>query len=213
MWPFKKAYQQKHDFKWLRNVLPLQNQFDYTPDRIWLERHPFVWLFVYDEMLRDRSLYHLIQEESVYGGVAFTSSDWTMWKKKLGEETFPIALNGSSVGRRGRIKGEIHLVRPHVFWSLLDKRFLNGVEFRRERVKVLVPYHIQSQGVTIDHNEFVKELRVHMYVGISEYWNNQIDGGFMFSQVKQFKPNVTWADGHKMGEYFYYSRLEYGTNF
>lgn len=209
MWPFRKKY----DFKWLRNVLPLQNQFEYTPDRLWLERHPFVWLFVYDEMMRGRSLYHLIGEDSVYGGVAFTSPDWTMWKKKLGEESFAISMNGSSLGKRGRVKGEIHLIRPHVLWNTLDKRMLNGVEFRRERVHVFVPYHLQHGGMSIDSNEFVQELRVHMYVGIPEVWNNQIDNGYLFSPVARYKPRVNWVDGHVMGEYYFYSRLEYATNF
>lgn len=221
MWPFKRKYLDKYaDFKFLRSVVPLQNQFEYTPDRLWLERHPGVLLFVYDETMRSRSLYHLI-EESVYLGVAFTSPDWTLWKKKLGEETFPIALNGQSVGKtdrkgirqEGRIKGEVHLVQPHVLWNTLDRRMLNGIEFRRERVKVLMPYHIQTKGVTIDHNEFIKELRVHMYVGVPEYWNNQLDDGFSFTHVRRFQPKVNWVDGNDMGRYFFYSRLEYETNF
>ena len=219
MWPFRKQKQIFPSFDWVcKNIPPPGvgmngDKVDFTPDRLWLERHEWRLLFVYDEMMHSRRLYHLIGEESINLGKAFTADEgWVMWKKKLGEETFPIAMQ-SSLGQQRRVKGEIHAVRPHVFWNLLDRRMMNGIEFRRERVPLIVPYHVQERGVTIDHNEFVQPVKAYTYVGVKEYWEPQLDGGYMFSPVQAFKPKVNWVDGHVLKSYYYYSRLEDATNF
>lgn len=209
MWPFKPKY----DFKWLRNKLPLHQTPDYTPDHLWLERHEWCLLFVYDEMQLNRRKYDLIREDSVNLGKAFTCPNWNMFKKKLGDETFPIALYDMNLAPKCRIKGELHAIRPHLFWEVLDKKYFNGIEFRRERVKLIRPYHLQEKGVTIDHNEFIAETRAHMYVGINEYWLDQIDAGYLYSPVKTFSPKVKLADGHILGDYYCYSRLEDATNY
>ena len=208
----------KYDFKWLRTAGIVKSpQENFTPDFLWLERHEWRILFVYDEMMHGRKLYDLIKDESINLGKAFTDDDnFVLWKKKLGEETFPIAVQGCPLGKQRRIKGEIHAIRPHLFWNVLDKRMLNGIEFRRERVKVLVPYHYisdENKGQTIDHNEFIHRLSTFMYVGNRTYWEPQFDGGYSYSTVKAFNPKVKWVDGHTMNEYYYYSRLEDETNF
>ncbi|MDE1830346.1 MAG: hypothetical protein KGI25_08485 [Thaumarchaeota archaeon] len=224
------------DFDWVRENIPSRSQVEYTPDFMWLERHEWCLIFFYDEMMSNRRLYEkFIKEDSLNLGKAFTNScDWSLWKKKLGTETFPIALEGadrvysgpgiSSVklnrmdpskvtqGILGRIKGEVHAIRPHIFWKELDKHYLNGVDFTRQRVSVLIPYHIRQGSQTIDHNEFIQELRVWMYVGNRDYWINQLDGGLLYSPVGAFKPKIKWIDGHDIGTYYHYSRLEYDTN-
>ena len=221
MWPFRKKTEEEpfplEERIFLAEHLPKlllpKDNRDLTPDRLWLERHEWRLLFVYCDIMHNRRLYHMIAEDSINLGGAFTETeDWVMYKKKLGEETFPIALK-SDLGIQRRIKGEIHAVRPHLFWNLLDKRFLNGAEFRRERVKLWVPYHIQHSGVTIDHNEFIQRLSAFMYVGVPEYWEPQLDAGYSFAPVGAFKPNVDWVDGKKMNSYYHYSRLEDATNF
>lgn len=226
MWPFKKKDTEPFPLEeriFLAENLPDvvsdipgccgMNRQDRTPDRLWLERHDWRLLFVYCEMMHSRRMYHMLQEDSINLCKAFTETDdWVMYKKKLGEETFPIAFK-SDLGKPLRIKGEIHAVRPHLFWNLLDKRFLNGTEFRRERVKLWVPYHIKHQGVTIDHNEFIQRISAFMYVGVPEYWNTQIDGGYSFAPVSAFKSNKEWVDGKRISSYYHYSRLEDETNF
>lgn len=221
MWPFRKPQIEPFPLEervWLAENLPKllhpKDNRDLTPDRLWLERHEWRLLFVYCEMMHSRRLYDLIREDSINLGKAFTATeDWTMFKKKLGEETFPIAFQ-SKIGKQRRIKGEIHAVRPHLFWNLLDKRFLNGAEFKRERVKLWVPYHVQHNGVSINaYNEFIQPLTAFMYAGITEYWEPQIDDGFEFKPVSAYQPNANWVDGKKMNSYYYYSRLEDETNF
>lgn len=221
MWPFKK----KSLFPssdWVKKNIPSPQTENLTPDFLWLEKHPFCLLFVYDEMMLNRRQYKLIGEDSVNMGHALTADrNWTLWKKRLGEETFPIPLLGEAakgiktapgIGL-GRIKGELHAVRPHLFWEKLDSQYLNGVEFKRERVKLLRPYHLQQDGGTMDCNEFVASTRAWMYVGINDYWVPQLDAGYAYQPVGMYSPRVKWVDGHEMGNYYSYTRLEDETNF
>jgi hypothetical protein len=213
----------------LRTHIPEYEQEDYTPDSIWLETHQWVFLFLYDELQRSRSKYDMIKEDSVFMYTAFTEErDYVLWKKRLGEESFPIALRGadklftgSGITSRpiwkmpsgdigpatlGRVKGEIHAIRPDRFWKALDKHYLNGVEFQRERVSVLIPYSVGGE-------RFLKKRRAHMYVGIKDYWSKQLDGGLLFKTVNIYAPKTKWVDGTEMGMYYQYGRLEYETNF
>lgn len=239
VWPFKPA--PLFPTGWVVKNIPRpwdEPATAFTPDFMWLERHEYVLLFVYDELMRNRRHYdELIGKDSLSLAAAFTyDRDLALWKKKLGDETFPIPLLGADRVYRGagitskklhkmvpddlgpgllaRIKGELHAVRPHAFWNGLDKHYLNGVEFQRQRVKVLVPYRLQLDGVGVDHNVYVQEVRCWMYIGIKDYWRNQLDGGMYFTPVGAYFPrSPVTKDGHVMGVYYAYTRLEEDTNF
>lgn len=227
MWPF----QANGKFAEIKSIVPKFHADDYTPDRLWLERHEWKYLFVYDELMLNRRKYELIKEDSVRMWQAFTEEDqFALWKKKLGTETISIPLKGADrvydgpgvtsvkldkidprkikPGILGRIKGEIHAVRPHLFWKVLDKHYLNGIEFKRKRVRLIVPYRVEGSS-----DEFVQKITADMYVGIKDYWSSQLDGGLLFSQVGAFVPNKTIIDAKRIGLYYYYSRLEDATNF
>jgi len=226
MWPFKTNLK----LNGIQRDIPAYTGENYTPDRLWLERHEWVYMFFYDETMLNRKNYKFIREDSFRLWQAFTANDkFVMWKKRLGTETFPIPLEGADkiydgpgvtsvrlnkLGPErikatvmGRIKGEIHAVRPHVLWNTLDRHYLNGLEFRRERVKLIVPYRIKESN-----DEFLKTIKAHMYVGIKDYWSPQLDGGLLYSTVGAFAPNKRIVDGTRIGIYYHYSRLEYGTN-
>jgi hypothetical protein len=235
MWPMKKQIFTPLELDWLNKNRPDPYQEDLTPDFPWLERHEWVYLFVYGEDQRFGRKYDLIKEESFFRATAFTQNDqFAMWKKKLGEETLAIPIEGADrvwdgngvtsrklykmktteqkPGVLGRIKGEWHQVRPWVI-ETLDKAYLNGVEFKRERVKLLVPYRIQQGGVGVDHNEFIKVVKCWMYVGIKDYWIKQLDGGMDFMPVGAYAPRTNVIDGTRIGTYYAYTRLEDETNF
>lgn len=217
MWPFKRKEEpfplEERIFLAANLSDAVSDKMERTPDYLWLERHEWRLLFVYDEMMHSRRLYHLIGEDSINLGKVFTETeDWSVYKKLLGEETFPIAFK-SNIGVPRRVKGELHAVRPHLFWNCLDKRFLNGTEFKRERVKVLFPYRVIVPGGVAHGEEFIQRVSAFMYIGVPEYWEPQIDNGFEFKAVSAFNPKVRWIDGKEMNTYYYYSRLEDETNF
>lgn len=216
------------------SFIPPYDRHEYTPDFPWLERHEWVLLFVYDEMMLNRNNYDAIRENSFSLATAFTKdSDFVMWKKKLGDASFPIPLRGADrvyngpgvtsrkligmghgevrPGIMAPIKGELHAIKPSLFWNKLDKDYFNGLEFVRERVKVLVPYRFQMGSVSVDHNEFVKQITCHMYVGNKNYWIDQLDGGLDFSPVGCFALKEMGEMKHRL--YYNYSKLEYETNF
>ena len=202
MWPFKKTLFK--DQKTINDLIPKIQEVEYTPDFMWLERHRWCLLFLYDESSPKNMC---INPEVLYRGKAFTEvSEWTLWKKKLGTATFPIALRNAGISHNRRIKGNIFAVRPSLFWNGLDSLFENTIEFSRERVKILRP---RRQG----NEQFIDKLTCHMYVGKNDYWINQIDNGYQFGIVKAFNPKVNWIDGYTFGSYYSYTHLEDETNF
>ena len=222
--------------QWIKENIPDPNLPSNTPDLIWLEGAQWRLVFLYDELMKNRRLYEeLIGKDSVCLSNAFTKgTGLALWKKRLGEESFPIALEGAdkipaqrgissvrlskmgpkelSKGILGRIKGEVFAV-PVPVLKKLDNHYENGLLFNRERVRVLVPYHLQYSSQTIDHNELILEVRVWMYVGIKEHWSKELDGGYLYQPVGAYAPHVNWVDGHRIGVYYYYSKQEDGSNY
>lgn len=218
--------------EWVEKNIPHPHEESYTPDKLWLEKHEWCLVFFYD----DGSRKSLLGEDAMFKGGAFTKDhNFVMWKKRLGTESFPIPLDGADrvydgpgitsrpmwkmggnevrPGIRGRIKGSLYAVRPKQFWNGLDKHYFNGLEFTRQRVRVLIPYRVQQGHMGVDHNEFVQEVRAWMYVGVKDYWHKQLDGGLMFTPVGAFAPKNQYSDGRRIGIYYCYTRLEDETNY
>ena len=228
-------FNRKPKFEYIPSAAEVQDFTQYTPDHIWLEKHEWVLLFVYDDLMTNRPRYDWLKDQSFFCGRAFTEDkDYALWKKKLGEFTIPIPLKGADrlykgpgitsvplskmdsnkicPGILGHIKGEVHAIRPQLLWNKLDRHYENRLEFTRKRIKLLVPYRVQNGGVGVDHNEFVKVIKAWMYVGNKDYWNSQLDGGLLYTPVGAYVPNTSNIDGHELSFYYYYSRLEYSTN-
>jgi hypothetical protein len=89
----------------------------------------------------------------------------------------------------------------------LDTHMQNGVQFRRKRVEILYPYRDHAM-VELGQEEILKDLPsgsittkpeqgvrhyvsdermvrlwAFMYVGVPNYWDELIDGGFAFTQI------------------------------
>ena len=183
----------------------------FTFDLWKLENRQFQLLFVYDQMMKHHRMYDpMLSEHSFPIATAFTASrNFSLWKKKLGQGSFPIPLLIPYTRvPRARIKGELHSVLSYRF-SDLDNYKSNGVEFRRKRVKLLVPYVRQERGVGVNDEVFVQKVEAWMYYGRYTYWKEHIDAGYMFKPVSRYEPRMREADGIKMGGYYSFTPKEY----
>lgn len=184
---------------------------EYTPDIQELETRGFQLLFVMGElMVGHRKHDELLNQHSACLSAGFTVHDYVCVLHKLGQVGYPITLEESIRGfRRTRVKGELFAVRSSQFISI-DNYKLNGVEFNRKRIKVVVPYQEVLQGVgetTILPHQQMEVVDAWAYLGNYSYFHNFLDAGYEFVPVNIYKYegiNDTW-----LGEFAYFSEEEY----
>lgn len=184
---------------------------EFTPDLWRLEQRPRHLLFIYDEMMTKMPY----TRRGTLGDPicpAFSKEKFSLWKKKAGKETFPIALDTgfgtiprwaelSQAAPLASIKGELYSVPIEVI-KKLDNSKINGVLFTRRRVKLYVPYQeMNASGNPMQRQSH--EVKAWMYVG-NPLWNDLLDGGYYFSPVKLFNPNDTETD-----QYYFFTIDEY----
>jgi len=181
-------------------------ELNFTPD-IWkLEQYMRQLIFVPDDMKSGGRLNRLLTETSwtptPLHPTCYTHDDYTFWKKDLGDASYPVVLpkdyRPSGYIRKdvipAAIKGELWAIRPSGFLAL-DKQRQNGVQFRRERVMIKYPWRELGWSKTqpvpkISHLEYFTTVTAWMYIGVPEYWDNQIGGIFQTSQMDVFEHDV-----------------------
>ena len=187
------------------------HEVDYTPDLWNLEQYKFQLVFIYDECMRGHKAYDVIKEGSVSIAPCFTNTNYTLWKKKLGRETYPIPLETPYFNvPKARIKGELWAMRPYQIIKL-DKYKQNGVLFQRKRVYVALPYRelrynpeLSGFGSKVLSQQYVRLIKVWMYLGVEDIWNDQLDAGFSFEPVGLYKSASPW-----LNKYYYFGKKEY----
>lgn len=162
----------------------INSELAYTPDASILSRFKRQLFFVYDDMMNGGTKSDLIVEASVSGkwplANVYTDDTFFFWKKELGSESFPVALDkdvtgfyhGNSFDKApAKIWGELYAIRPSQF-KLLDNEKENGVQFIRRQVSVTLPYYHGASKFpdTQTYDD------VWMYVGVHEYWDDQLAG-------------------------------------
>lgn len=189
------------------------NLNSHTPDLAMLEEREHLLLFVTDDMQRGHHNHKLLGDSPEFVMQTTTFDKFSFWRKEAGLESYPIALRTAFTNdvydirtghQRGAppapIRGELFKVRPETFLKL-DKHRLNGVEFKRERVKLNLNFrwvhYSQQHGAHISER-FMQPVRAFMYVGIGTYWMPQIDNNF--SPIRLNRPVVDKDE-------FYYSFL------
>jgi hypothetical protein len=189
-----------------------------SPDLGELEEYAFQLFFAPDRTMRGCSEYSLI-EDSAFLCYAYTLRKYSYWQQRDGS---PIPLLGNTkdvLVPPLKIRGELHAIEPSQFRNL-DIFKDNLVSFRRERVKLLIPhrpiYKIPerySNGKPIPlmpHQTHVGAERISrpvtawMYVGVPEYWEDLLDGGYLFTKVPSFKDKRPW-----LGEFYSMKRETY----
>jgi len=162
-----------------------------TPDVATLEAQALVHVFVYGQMMRKRPQHKkwMGDKNSAYLCYGFTYEPYEMWKKELGKESYPVALEGATPGfPSNRIKGELHTMLPHQVFTL-DRMMENTVQFERRRVRIVIPHYRDMSffGSAQDMPAFQAEdkythslqtptVSAFMYVGKPDYWEPMFNG-------------------------------------
>lgn len=185
----------------------------YTPDIMELEEKDFHLLFVPDEMMVGHRKYdELLNEHSACLHAAFTQNKYTHVLHKLGDQkSYPIMFEENISGMKNvNVKGEVFAVISNHFKKLDDYK-LNGVEFIRKRIPLVVPtsHILQGEGNTqiVPNVEHIKLITAWCYVGNYDYFINYLDGGYAFTPVNTYKSNRDWTK-----EFSYFTEEEYEKN-
>lgn len=219
-----------HEAQWITD------QTKYSPDYGWLEQFEYQLLFSADDTKKNHT-HHCLIEDSEQMAQGFTVDYFNYWLQEAGDERLPIPMRLPS-GKHMRlpmfppplkVKGELHLVRTPQFLGL-DTYKRNTVQFRRQRVNIILPYRdmwkIENTIDPMDHPVAFRPrdlpralqgnahiiysspkchiIRCWMYVGHSGFWDNLFDAGFRgFKTVNYYesKNNNLWAK-----EYYDYPR-------
>lgn len=190
------------DHVWVNNVA---KEVEHTPDMALLNTKEFHLFFIYDEMRYNHPQHSIISDASVNVASGFTLKQFVLWKKKLGKETTAFALRptGSTLERPCKVKGELYAVmRSQV--PQIDTYKQNELIYKRERVRILIPYSVfdKETGALVRESTTLREAW--MYIGISEYWEDQLDAGLFFAQVKSHQYG-------KLGDVSSFTQREYNT--
>jgi len=177
---------------------------DITPDMWRLGQFKWQHLFVTgDENERD------LAAEASFACMpdhptCYTEDKYTLWKKDLGMESHPILLPKTyrPTGfvkwpvEPARVRGELWKIHPEQF-ILLDSYKQNGIQFRRQRVQVILP--AAPVGWRSKAYPIVGDFTIHgvtpawTYVGIAQYWDPQIGGIFASAQLELRQGNRKYA--------------------
>lgn len=188
---------------------------DYSPDFWRMEQFTKQFIFVCGDMMTNGDNNWMVAEACVnrvpeYPGHVYTDDLFTFWKKDLGINSYPIILpnNYRPTGfvrwpvEPLPIKGELWGIIPYQFKKVLDEHHQNGVVFRRERIRIRLPiieigWTARTSNPTSDEkiplpkmHERYNTCMAWAYIGIPEYWDNQIGGIFARSQLSPCENDI-----------------------
>lgn len=157
----------------------------YTPDLNQLERKVGHLVFICDETMKAHFRHYIIKDATDTNVRAFTYDNLTLIKKDLGKASQVIPLTTRYAGAPyARIRGELYVLAPKQFIEL-DNYKLNGVQFQRVRVKLLIPYRKLSFDWWAKDKSMYEQavaqtpfwddtVEAWMYIGLKDYWDEKI---------------------------------------
>lgn len=188
-----------------------------TPD-IWkLEQSMYQLIFLPDDMMEGKVNHHLIEgairNDKPVHPACFTFERYTMFKKDLGDLSFPIPMERTYEPTNwlrvrptpAKIKGQLFaILSPRII--KLDIHRQHGVQFIRKRQEISLPYREVSFNDKSDAELYSKlpvispyrlrTISAWMYTGIPEYWDNLIGDMFTVRECNKEALNQPqfWVD-------------------
>lgn len=185
------------------------NETSNTPDAMVLDQYAWVPVIIVDEKMRELPKHEMLGPDAKYVGKVFTDQEtFILWKKKLGKETFFIPLRTHNNSLACRIRGELYFVPPSQIYKL-DRLYHNKVFFKRKKIEISLPYSARIKKVT-GSGEFLTQmsfghaldLQAYIYIGVADFWDNQLDGGFLFGKCERFFPKKTTEGNYVPAPYY-----------
>lgn len=181
----------------------------HTPDILVLEQFEKHLVFTPCDLRKGGNHHHFLKDAKPYD-IGYTRKKFVTYVKDLGKESFPIHLPANEGQRYSpkeppalSVRGELWQVSPETLAEKLDNYKLNGVEFTRQMVEIKFPYRAPYRSTdrdtwvtcTLYTNEMTYMLRAWMYIGIEEYWNEQIDNGYLFKRCPSYTSRKKGYEG------------------
>lgn len=213
------------DNEWIKGSM---SEHPLTPDVWVLGQFEYQLVFMYGTSQRGHAQHDLVSSLGAFAATTYTDDRFTLWKKRLGTESYPIALQSSGWKRpdwntpaKARVQGELYAVPRSTIYEL-DKHYRNTLWFERVRVPLVLPYKELYEivgGTPIQqkiHEALgrpalmrevtseigIKLVRAWMYIGKPDYWDDQL--GHHFTPVKQYHSRVGW-----LGDYVAFTKEDY----
>ncbi len=212
---------------WLNKIA---EETEYTSDAPELARCDRHNLFVIDDMQRNRKYNNVLSSGgATLVATAFTEAQFHCWKRlpdtstNVKEELPPIHVSDSLIiplpkkdqltttewveankirnryDHWAKIIGELWSVPANHFYSL-DKYMENGKVFKRRRVALEMPLRKTYNNGHVER--VTRSDEAYMYIGIPEFWEPQIDGGYLF------QPMTIYSRSSLNRKYYCYTKLE-----
>ena len=179
----------------LINLREASGWYQRTPDQIALERQgEYTMVFLYCEFQRGGSKHTAIKDiiklkddgGNSLNPYAFTKDAYEVWQTRDGINSYPVALTShaapisfktgtlSAYPKPAKLRGRVYLIRSDLM-NWLDNAKQNGVQFRRSKIDVIIPY----TRIFKDHydNPIVIEdttaISVWTYLGKHKHWDEK----------------------------------------
>lgn len=208
-------------------------QVRFTPDMAYLQQYEWQLLFVPDEMMLRHSMSDFLRKDgmAVFRRMAFTNMQFRVYRTLEGanstiiplvqpklkwiKEYSPVWKPSQTVADPAIMFGEVYTVRPLHFFAL-DSYKQNGVQFRRFRIQLHVPYR-QIMQVEVEPyskkfkdvltNERATPVSAWMYVAKPSFWQDKLD--WNHKPVKIQEPHRVYDEEKPwLRPYYYFSREE-----
>ena len=172
-----------------------------TPDWWRISQLRRTLVFAYGEDQPGYSMYNSLHgPETIQLGEAYTAELMTVFFNE--NPRFPVAMKQQfrytyPISPHTSVKGELLLIDTHKIIEL-GNYFENTKTFLRERVWLTIPYvRKELTGYDVRYVEGAERVAAWIYIGISTFWNDKIDGGFNFQPVARH-------DNLFMKDFYYY---------
>lgn len=187
----------------------------YTPDAVNLERKQAQLFFIYNDLMDRRPRHNIINPHVELLCVGFTKGRYTMWEKNNGKEVDVVVMDTSDetdslvygLDRPGvpcKVRGELYVMRSPGYFAL-DEHMKNTVQFVRQRVEIDVHYRRArgTKGILAD-SALMYTVRAWMYVGVPDYWDKILDGGYLSRKADVYEPRHS-----DRGPYYFHSQPQF----
>lgn len=194
----------------------IRAELKHTPDMAKLYEYSHQLFFSCDATQKGQALHEEI-ETGEYVCPAYTQKSFNYWQPNSNAlPPVPMEAQPGYVKplpfypEAAKIKGELHLI-PSPVLKKLDTDRENGVQFVRQRVRLIIPYRalkwlkdyrspmlppdiecVYSNGLGLTF-EKVCIIRAHMYIGRPEYWDPLISAFDYGSVQTYFSRQRSWA--------------------
>lgn len=178
----------KQDFTAITKDAQQKSQNTWDAPFLFRQKHHLV--LIYGQQMQGFPEHEEIKYYGIYCGEAFTESqNFTMWNKRAGDASYPVAVRNLFHPDRGPVRGHLFAIKTP-FMLDLDDMYANGVHYTRVKVPVVIPFKFQQSNGLLSNWKHKSDREAWMYVGMQPMRELTKEEG-AFSLCKKHIPEDT----------------------